>query len=237
MTTLLAPVPVPNDECDTDDENLDSPGVLRGEVWLTVQSRHAKRLIMGRVADAERPAIIGLIGFADRLRIIWNAARADDPYADWWLVKVDEALARARQRIKHERAVLDACIEQQSGLEIHVATTDKPYRTQLFFANPYAYWGAQLVAEFDHTARTLLTTKHVGLIAGSNAEASLGALSHILRGLFAVPQGYRVFRIDREAVRNGSPTAKAAAEHMGELPAAVLSGDLRPALAPTRASR
>jgi hypothetical protein len=29
-------------------------------------------------------------GFADRLRVIWQAARNDDPYADWWLIKVHE---------------------------------------------------------------------------------------------------------------------------------------------------
>ena len=67
-------------------------GALRGEVWLTVQSHHAQRLILGRAATLEKPAIVGLVGFADRLRVIWNAARADDPYADWWLIKIDEAL-------------------------------------------------------------------------------------------------------------------------------------------------
>ncbi len=142
-----------------------APGVLRGEVWLTVQSRHAQRLILGRAASLDKPAITGLVGFADRLRVIWNAARADDPYADWWLIKIDEALERARNRIKTERAALDDCIQQQSALQIKIATTEKPYRVALQFANPYAYWGAHLIAEFDTTARTVLTAKHVATTA------------------------------------------------------------------------
>ena len=73
-----------------------TPGALRGEVRLTVQSRYAQRLIVGRAWTPEKPAIIGLVGFADRLRVIWHAARADDPYADWWLIKIDAALQRAR---------------------------------------------------------------------------------------------------------------------------------------------
>ena len=210
-------------------------GALRGEVWLTVQSHHARRLILGRAATTEKPTIVGLVGFADRLRVIWNAARADDPYADWWLIKIDEALERARSRIKREQAVLDECIEQRSALQIKVVTSTKPYRVALNFANPYAYWGAHLIAEFDTTARTILTAKHVGLISGNLAEQSLHGCAGAIRSLFAVPQGYRVFRIDREGVKADSKMAKEAAEFMGEIPQAVLLGEQLAALTPHKA--
>ena len=221
-----------------EDENLIShsspqnsaPGVLRGEVWLTVQCHHAQRLILGRAASLDKPAIIGLVGFADRLRVIWNAARADDPYADWWLIKIDEALERARLRIKTEQAALDECIEQCSTLQIKVVTSSKPYRLALNFANPYAYWGAQLIAEFDTTARTILTAKHVGLINVTLAENTLQGCAAAIRSLFAVPHGYRVLRIDREVIKAGSKAAKAAADLMGELPSAVLHGERAAAL-------
>ena len=212
----------------------DAPGALRGEVWLTVQTRHAQRLVLGRAATLDKPAIIGLVGFADRLRVIWNAARADDPYADWWLIKIDEALERARNRIKTERAGLDDCIQQQSALQINVATTEKPYRVALQFANPYAYWGAHLIAEFDTTARTILTAKHVGLVNGTLAERSLHVCAGAIRSLFSVPQGYRVLRIDRDAIKADSHAAKEAADIMGELPQAVLLGEHSAALTPRK---
>ena len=212
-----------------------APGVLRGEVWLTVQSHHAQRLILGRAATPDKPAIVGLVGFADRLRVIWNAARADDPYADWWLIKIDEALERARGLIKSKRETLDECIEQRSALQIKVVTATKPYRVALNFANPYAYWGAHLIAEFDTTARTILTAKHVGLISGDLAEQSLHGCAAAIRSLFAVPLGYRVLRIDREAVKANEKTAKEAAEFMGEIPQAVLLGEQSAALTPRKA--
>jgi hypothetical protein len=56
---------------------------------LTLQTRYAGRLVKGRQGAADRPPITGLLGFANLLRAIWHGARADDPYADWWLVKVD----------------------------------------------------------------------------------------------------------------------------------------------------
>lgn len=211
------------------------PGVLRGEVWLTVQTRHAQRLILGRAATRDKPAITGLLGFADRLRVIWNAARADDPYADWWLIKIDNALGFARNRIKTERAALNECIEQQSALQINVATAEKPHRVALQFANPYAYWGAHLIAEFDRTARTVLTAKHVGLINTMEAERSLGGCAGAIRRLFAVPQGYRALRIDRGSVMAGEEVAQEAADSMGKLPQAVLLGEHSAALTPRKA--
>ena len=104
------------------------PGALRGQVWLTVQTRQAQRLVRGRNGNADKPAIIGLVGFADRLRVIWQAARNDDPYADWWLVKVHEALERVRDLIKNEQAALDAQLEQLTALEVTVAESMKPYQ-------------------------------------------------------------------------------------------------------------
>lgn len=209
-------------------------GALRGEVWLTVQSHHAQRLILGRAATLKKPAIVGLVGFADRLRVIWNAARADDPYADWWLIKVDEALQRARGHIKREQAAFDECIEQRSALQIKVVTASKPYRVALNFANPYAYWGAHLIAEFDTTARTILTAKLVGLMSENLAEQSLHGCAGAIRSLFSVPQGYRVLRIDRDSIKAGSDAAKEAAEFMGELPQAVFLGKQLAALTPRK---
>jgi len=212
-----------------------APGVLHGEVWLTVQTRHARRLILGRAASKDKPAITGLMAFADRLRIIWNAARADDPYADWWLIKIDDALERARIRIKTEREALDECIEQQSALQINVATTEKPHRVALRFTNPYAYWGAHLIAEFDTTARTVLTAQHVGLIDAAVAERALRGCAGAIRRLFAVPQGYRVLRIDRGTIMERGQAAKQAADSMGALPQAVLLGEHSAALTPRKA--
>ena len=44
------------------------PGALHGEAWLTLQTHQALMLVHGRGLLPDKPAIIGLIGFADRLR-------------------------------------------------------------------------------------------------------------------------------------------------------------------------
>ena len=214
--------------------NAAGPGALRGQVWLTVQTRQAQRLIRGRNATAEKPAIIGLVGFADRLRVIWQAARNDDAYADWWLVKVHDALERIRERIRVEQATLDAQFEQPSALEVTVAESIKPYRIALQFANPYAYRGAQLIAEYDTFVRTLLTAQHVGLLGNPAMQSLLNANARKIRGTFALVQGYHFLGIDRAALKQGNANASRAQKTMGKVPEDILNGTHQAPLVPRK---
>ncbi len=201
----------------------ESPGALRGQVWLTVQTRQAQRLIHGRKANAGKPAIIGLVGYADRLRVIWQAARSDDPYADWWLIKVHEALARTRHLLDTEQSALNRRLAQLSALEVTVAASQQPYRIALQFANPYAFRGAQMIAEYDRYVRTVLTAQHVGFLSGTEREGLLNGSARKLRGVFSTVQDYRYLGVDREMLRQGSANASRARQLMGEVPEEVMS--------------
>lgn len=211
-----------------------APGKLRGDVWLNVQTHHAQRLVTGRPRTADKPAIVGLMGFANRVRVIWNAARADDPYAGWWLIRIEDAMSRAQARLKAEREALAAAFNHESILEIEVAASEKPYRLGLRFASPYAYRGAQLIAGFDATACRILTLKHIGLMDRALAARSLNVCASVIRHVFAATQGYRALGIDREAVLAGCDAAHEAAAAMGDLPEDVLSGVRCAALGPRR---
>lgn len=208
------------------------PGPLHPKVSLTTQSRYARLLVLGRSASADTPAIMGLLAFADQLRVIWNAARADDPWADWWLIRIDEAIDLVQHRLETATTKIEHYLRTQSALEIDIATSERPYRINLRFVNPYAYRGAQLVAEFDAAVRTILTARHVGLLSEQQSYAQIEGCSTVLRSLFAIPQRFRVYRLDRAAVKKGGPSVVAAIESMGPVPPAVVRGEHRPRLAP-----
>lgn len=214
----------------TDDQN--GPGVLRGQVWLTIQTWQAQQLVRGRNGRPDKPAIMGLVGFADRLRMIWQAARNDDPYADWWLIKVHEALESASQLITTQQKELDARFDQMTAIEVTVAASSRPCRMPLRFANPYAYRGARLIAQYDTLVRTVLTGTHIGLLDSEISDGLLKPCTRKIRGAFALPQNYRALGIDREAVHKGTGKAAQAAERMGVVPDDVLRGERRAPLAP-----
>jgi integrating conjugative element protein (TIGR03761 family) len=205
---------------------------LRSVVLLTLHTGFAKALIRGRRTSPGKPAIIGLFGFAARLRGIWRAARADDPYADLWLIRLDEALRRARYKLDNDFAALDERMCVSPAIDFGTAWSDAPFHLTLKFSNPYAYQAAVLVGEFDRNVCMLLTAKHVGVVTERIAERILHDLSATLRRLFTTPQGYRCLGIDRDALRSDPTLAERAEGLMGTLPPAILAGERRPELAP-----
>ena len=139
-------------------------GALQGDVWLTIQTYQAQGLIRGRRAADGKPAIIGLIGFADRLKSLWQAIRFDDPYADWWLLKVEEGIADIRAQLGGLQQRMAALMATpSSSLEFVVAQSSRPQRVSLQFANPYAFRAAQLLGEYDHLMCADRTLRHLGI--------------------------------------------------------------------------
>ena len=226
------PTPVLPDE---DTAPADGPGALQGQAWLTLQTRHAQRLIRGRPAAADKPAIIGLFGFAERLRGIWQGARQDDPYADWWLLKTHDALVAAEQVLQTERLRIAEWLEALPALEVTLAESQKPYRTPLRFANPYAFRGARLLGDFDGIARGALTAAHVGLVDSDDAQRLLGHCGGKIRGVFCVPQGYRFLGVDRAALAQGTAKAELARKAMGAVPEEIVTGERLPPFGPRKA--
>jgi integrating conjugative element protein (TIGR03761 family) len=216
------------------------PGALHGQVWLTVQTNQAQQLIHGRAGTLgipgtpDKPAIIGLIGFADRLRVIWLAARRDDPYADWWLIKIHEAINASETFISHQMVKLDKRLEQMTGMEVSVASSQRPYRIHLQFANPYAYRAAQLLARYDRLVCTALTARHIGLLDGDATVQVQQTCSRKLRALFMIPQGYRLMKIDRDMVHKAMGRSCEARQIMGAVPDDILSGEHQAPLVPRK---
>ena len=109
-----------------DDDAIEAPvmpGSLRSEVMLTLETRQAQRLVTGRARRADRPAIIGLIGFAGLVQAIWQAAKADDPYADWWLIQIDEALTAVETVLLIAQQDVDAQLQAIPALRVIAAPT------------------------------------------------------------------------------------------------------------------
>jgi integrating conjugative element protein (TIGR03761 family) len=226
------PEPEHRSQRDPAESPIKDPGALRGSAWLTLQTRHAGRLVKGRPGNAGKPPIIGLLGFAYRLRVIWQGARTDDPYAEWWLVKVDRVLAQAAADLEALRKTVDAGFASHEGLEIDVASSVQPTRVELQFANPYAYRGAQLLGAYDGCVRRVLSAQHVGLVNREETERYLNQGAKPLRRAFDSALGYRLLGITRAEIEQQTAKAKQALESMGELPPEILSRELHASLVP-----
>ena len=225
MNPIVADTPEAEKETTT-------PGVLRGAVWLRLHTRQSGRLIHGRSGNEGKPAIIGLAGFADRLKPIWQAAQDDDPYADWWLIRIHETLEQTRTLIRQQQAQTDQQLAAAPAMEVQIAASLTPCRVPLRFATPFAYQAARLIGEFDSLACALLTGRYIGLLDPAEVQRCMHEVGRRIRGLLALPLGYRRLGIDRETVRSGGRLAERAQRLMGVLPETVLNGEVQPPLAP-----
>lgn len=211
-----------------------SVGRLQGEAWLEIHTHQAQRLIRGRNRKADKPAITGLLGFASQLNIIWQAASEDDPYAHWWLIKIEEAMSEVQGYLATQLDEMDDMCAETARFQWSVSYSQRPHTVLLQFATPYAYRAAQLLGEFDCLVCQCLTLKHVGAAEPGQLNTVIEAAAHQVRRVFSLPQGFKLFAIDRAAVRQHTQRAEQALAHFGELPADIFTGERTATFAPVR---
>ncbi len=209
------------------------PGVLRSDAAMDIQTRQAQRLVYGRRAQGvAKPAIFGLLRFAGELSWMWTNAAKDDPWADWFLVRVEEELIEGRESLEHLAKRVKNRLQSAPAVNVELAQSIKPVQVELRFNNPYAFMGAYLLADFDELVRGILTCRHVGLYDRESAERTLHEGGRVVRRVYNSFSGYRRMAVCREDVRQGTARAARAIEKLGPLPQEVLDGTLRAAYAP-----
>jgi integrating conjugative element protein (TIGR03761 family) len=236
VTAPIPPEPAPASDRDGASAEVlveERPGVLRGGATLTLQTRQALRLVTGRAYSAQKPAIIGLFAFANLLRPIWHGARADDPYADWWMLKVHDALESARLQLDAAQQEVVAYLQTLEAIEVALPTSLQPVRVELNFSNPYAFRGARLVSAYDGLVRATLSARHVGLVTSDEAERVLREGGRPIRRAFLSPLGYRSTGVTRQDLEEGTAKAGQAQDVMGEVPHEVYTGACRAPHAPS----
>ena len=206
------------------------PNDSRNRVFIELRTDAASRLVAGRASGAGKAAIIGLFGFADRLRVVWDAAKAGDPYARWWLLKVESTIATARTLVREERNSVQETLSAANALGIDLAGLDGLRRVDLLFACPYAYHGAQLVKQVDLLITELDTAVQIGALSRTSATAARRRGERALRHLFATAQGFHDFELTESLIARRSAIAVEAESKMGLIPENVLAGARWPTL-------
>jgi len=208
-------------------------GPLAGEVCLEVHSHQAQRLIWGRRRTAQKPPISGLIAFASALNTIWQAVEEGDPYALWWLIKIEAGIEACGAYLDEQFLQVSFFYPDTEILSVDTAESKQPYRARLAFSNPYAYRAAYVLGEYDMLVRSCHTLMFVGAGQPEELQTVVALAGHQIRRLFAIPQGFKACQITRDDIRQHHQRAQRAVELMGLLPAEILTGEALPRFVPT----
>jgi integrating conjugative element protein (TIGR03761 family) len=215
--------------------------------FIYLHTSTAKKLVHGRrptphtgntpptKKEASKEAgIIGLFRYADMIRIIRDAAVADDPYADWWLIQITERLEELQQEISQHQQNYDAKLSARAAhVRHHVGVSFEPVPVPITFHNPYAWRAAYLVIDYDTLVRTGAKVKEAGLMIPSDTARINSLTESSMRALFQFVSLWKNLSLTRDDVRQNTQRAQQARAAMGEgLPQDVLDGTWRDQYAP-----
>lgn len=204
-------------------------GPLRSAIHIQLHTHNATRLWTGRRATENGPApIIGMPRFIEILNQMRIAAEHNDPYADLWMLRMEEKLAQSRKKMQMMLDQAKAMFsELPEGIDIGNCLNVQPVRFPLFINVPLAYQGVYLLTDFDQLARQLLLASHIAIISRREIHNRLNNGAKVIRSAFGLAQKYRGSGLTRQDFIDNTPQARTAIERLGPLPEAILSGKLR----------
>lgn len=208
-------------------------GSLRSAMSLTLHTHHASRIWHGRAASEGKPGIVGLNGFIAIANKIKRGAEQDDPYSDWWMLRVEEKLTQTKDSLQTLREQVDQVLaDVPPALSLGENMNVQPVKLPLFVNAQLGFLAVYLLADYDDLARKLILAHHTALIDRSTLERWLNEGAHALRSLFSLAQQYRYSGCTRDDFASRNAAARAALEKLGDLPQDVLEGTLRSRYAP-----
>lgn len=92
------------------------PGPFCSEAMITLHTKVAYTLFAGRQKDSGSSrnkgySVDNLKRFGTTMNVICAAARNNDPFADWWLYRIERKMEEAEKLLSAEKAKLDGKIE------------------------------------------------------------------------------------------------------------------------------
>ncbi len=208
-------------------------GSLRSTMALTLHTHHASRIWHGRAPAEGRAGIVGLNGYISIMNKMKRGAEQDDPYSDWWMLRIEEKLEQTRATLHALREQVDQALKDVPAImSIGENLNVQPVKLPLFVNAQLGFMAVYLLADYDEIARKLILAHHTALIDRSTLERWLNEGAHALRSLFALAQQYRYSGTQRDDFAANNAAARLALEKYGELPQDVLEGTRRSRFAP-----
>ncbi|MFJ2453988.1 PFL_4669 family integrating conjugative element protein [Pseudomonas protegens] len=211
-------------------------GSLRSDVQLTLHTHHAARIWMGRPQTDNKHAIIGLAGFSAIVSRMNRGCTQDDPYSDWWMIRLEEKVEESDEALKLiDERLDDVMAKLPKQISISENLSIQPVSLPLYLSNPIAFKAVALLTNYDEIVRRILLAQHVGLIGRRDMEQWLDEGAAVLRRLFSLAQLYKYSGACRDDFAANNAKAEAARkmyERYGEIPQDILEGTRRSTFAP-----
>jgi integrating conjugative element protein (TIGR03761 family) len=208
-------------------------GSLRSTITLTLHTHHAARLWQGRLAREGSHPIMSMAAYINITNILKQAAAQDDPFADWFMLMLEDKVLRAKaqmgqlmEQVSHLEKLLPSQIDVGDNLNIH------PVTLPLFIGSQLGFLAVYLLTDYDTLVRRVLLAHHTALIGRPDMEGWIDQGAHQVRSLFGIAHRCRVSGVTRRDVAADNARFQEAVDKYGRPPKDVLDGERRSQFAP-----
>lgn len=214
-------------------------GALQSDMKIELHTNYAIGLWTGRrpekgeEGEPPRHGIMGMTQFFNRATSIFTHSAQNNPWADETMLRLEEKISHASERMKELITLLDKQMEMiPAGVSLSEVNSSDPLDIHVFTRTPLGYRCVFLLVGFDQFAKKVLQASHYGLITRSQRDQYLSEGGRLLRQIYGTVLNYRHVNVSRlDAAQNNDAWQKAC-EEFGEPEKAVLLGDKRSAFSP-----
>jgi len=176
--------------------------------------------------SSENKQRIGVRQYAHLISKICEASKADDPYADWYLLKSYNEMNKAKIFFKSIEQQCQAKLKTVRGVELNLVSN--PTSVPLIFRTSFAFMAAYLLADLDYVTRQLMTLRKKGLYL--DEPVTFDALTKQFRSFISVAMGWKETGITRKDIKEKSENflkLENDLKNFGDLPDEVMNKEIK----------
>lgn len=205
-------------------------GALHNRSTLSIHTRQAASLCEGKSIEVnnKRFKIPSLFVFGLTLSKLWQAVKADDPYAEQHLIEIERLITRGFEHIeKQEKRLAGFLLKKPTpqGMTMTLHESRQTLEISLdneVFQATHTKMMSVLVASFDALVRTLITYKDFAIIDGKTYQGMLKRSTRVMRSILMSSTTYKKSEVTRGDILNKTDKGKHAVERFGLIPMALL---------------
>ena len=220
---------------ETDSQYRFNSGPLRSTIIIELHTHHATGMWAGRRGrpDENIQPIIGIPRFITLMNTLRLDSQADNPYADLWMLRMEERLCAAREELTVLIDSMKAVFSQlPEMMTVEGSVSIQPARFPVFASTQLGFIAVYMLTDYDTLIRKALLAHHMALLTSDEKNELREQAGRLIRSILSLAQHYQRIPVTRQDIRDGNARAKEAEARVGMVPDDIMDGSRRSAYAP-----
>ena len=196
---------------------------------VVLYSDAALRLLKGREGDRSinQYPIYGLMQFAKRNSLIWDDAKNKNPYAVWFLIRLDKKQDAVQATLDRYSCLFKDSYNDGSGVDYQeILFNEESF--PLDFKTPYSWNAMRHIKQFDSLFLKAAKLNNIGLMKKPEFNAFIREVNKVVAASFNEASFYVTLELSIEDIKNKTENSKKAAKKMGIVPSKILNKEIVP---------